>query len=360
MNPRVSVLLPVRNAARWLQPALDSLSRQSFREFEVVAVDDGSTDDSGDLLDAWAANDERFRVLHRPPEEPPPGLVPALDAGLARCRGEWVARMDADDVAHTLRLELQMRAVEEDPFLDVVSSHVRFFPCGVVERGMQLYEEWLNGLVTHEEILRERFVECPVPNPTVLVRRRVLDRVGPWRDAGSKCPEEPCADDSCCDQRWPEDYDLWLRMAAAGVRFAKVPRVLHFWREHPQRVTHTDPRYGKDRFLACKAHHLARGPLAPADRVVIWGAGPTGRRLTRELQRWKVEIDVFVDIDPAKVGRRVRGREVLAPEALPDRLQQPGRSVVLAAVAARGARELIRERLDGLGLGEGVDYWCVA
>ena len=347
--PRVSVLLPVRDAAPWLETALDSLAHQSFPDFEVVAVDDGSRDGSGDLLEARAAGDSRFRVLHRPAADPHPGLVAALDEGLARCRGELVARMDADDVAHPRRLELQVAALDRDPSLDVVSCLVRFFPSSTVEGGMRRYERWLNGLVTHEAILRERFVESPVPNPTVLVRRGTLDRVGSWRDAHGDGGEA-----------WPEDYDLWLRMAAAGARISKVARVLHFWREHPRRVTHRDDRYGKDRFLACKAHHLAQGPLAAARRVVVWGAGPTGRRLARELQRRRIRIDAFVDVDPAKVGRRVRGREVVAPEALPELLELPGPTVVLAAVAARGARDRIRRRLEELGLVEGVGYWCAA
>lgn len=348
-DPRVSVLLPVRDAGPWLEAALDSLARQSYTDFEVVAVDDGSGDGCGDLLAARAARDSRFRVLHRPRTDPHPGLVPALDAGLARCRGELVARMDADDVAHARRLELQVAALDRDPSLDVVSCLVRFFPSTVVERGMRRYERWLNRLVTHKAIHRERFVESPVPNPTVLVRRETLERVGSWRDVHGGRGEP-----------WPEDYDLWLRMAAAGARFSKVARVLHFWREHPGRATHRDDRYGKDRFLACKAHHLARGPLASAERVVVWGAGPTGRRLGRELERREVAIGAFVDVDPTKIGRRVRGRKVVAPEALAGLLERPGETVVLAAVAARGARDRIRGWLENLGLTEGAGYWCVA
>lgn len=351
-RPLVSVLLPVRDAAPWLQAALDSLARQTFADFEVVAVDDGSTDGSGELLAARAGADPRFRVLRQSRR----GVVPALNRGLARCRGEWVARMDADDVAHARRLELQVHALTADPSLDAVCSLVRFFPCTAVERGLRLYETWLNGLVTHEEILRERFVECPVPNPTGTVRRRLLECLGGWREG----PPGGSGEDP--GERWPEDYDQWLRLAAAGARLAKVRRVLHFWREHPERATHTDPRYGKDRFLACKAHHLAQGPLAESltgtRGVVIWGAGPTGRRMARELERRGVEIRAFVDIDPGKVGRQVRGREVVAPAALPERLGAG--TVVLAAVAARGARDPVRRALNRLGLVEGEGYWCVA
>lgn len=349
MSPRVSVLLPVRDAAPWLEAALGSLERQTFRDFEVVAVDDGSTDGCGEMLVAKQRQDERFRVFRRPPE----GLVSALNFGLERCRAPLVARMDADDVTHTHRLARQVRALREAPGLDVVSCRVRCFPCTVVERGMRLYEGWLNSLLEHGEILRERFAESPIPNPTFLMRREWIERIGGWREG-------------VAGERWPEDYDFWLRLAAAGARFGKVDQVLHFWREHPQRATREDPRYGKDRFLACKAWHLARGPLAAPPgsstgrSVVVWGAGPTGRRLVRELERWGVGARVFVDVDPAKIGRRPRGVEVVAPEALPALLGGPEPPVVLAAVAARGGRQQVRERLQGLGLVEGEGFWCAA
>jgi hypothetical protein len=180
-----------------------------------------------------------------------------------------------------------------------------------------------------------------VAHPSVVVRRELLEAAGGWRDLG-----------------WPEDYDLWLRLLAVGTRFAKVERFLFFWRDHGARLTRTDPRYTVPRFLACKAHHLARGPLAGARRVVLWGAGQTGRRLAKHLLAEGVALDAVVDIDPAKIGRTLRGAPVIAPEALAVRLGDG--VVVLAAVASRGARDLIRARLVALGLDEGRDFYCVA
>ena len=131
-----------------------------------------------------------------------------------------------------------------------------------------------------------------------------------------------------------------------------------FWREHPERLTRVDPRYSTDAFLRCKAHFLVAGPLADAARIVVWGAGRTGRRLSRLLIEAGRSIEAFVDIDPAKIGRTLRGRPVLPPDGL-DSLLESG-TVVLAAVASRGARQLIRSRLAALGLIEGDDFWCVA
>ena len=336
-RPLVSVLMPVRNGAPWLEACLRSIRRQTLTAFEAVAVDDGSTDGSGELLERWTAGDSRFQVLHTPPR----GLVAALNEGLAACRAPLVARMDADDAMHPRRLELQAAAMKAHPETGVVSCLVRHVPVHRVDEGLRRYEAWLNGLLGHEAMMRERFVESPVAHPSVMVRRRLLEEAGGWRDLG-----------------WPEDHDLWLRLAARGVRFAKVPATLLFWRQHPDRLTWSDPRYGKAAFLRLKAHHLARGPLAGGRVAIVWGAGPTGRRLARALEAEGVPVEAFVDIDPRLAGRSRRGRPILHPEALPARLG-PG-VVVLAAVAARGAREAIRARLLALGLAEGEGFWCVA
>lgn len=335
--PRVSVLLPVRDAAPWLDAALASLSRQRLTDFEVVTVNDGSTDGSGAILDRWTTRDHRFRVIHQGPL----GLVPALNRGLEACRAPLVARMDADDISHPHRLELQAERFGQRPEVGVVSCLVRHFPDSAVARGFRLYEAWLNSLTSHDEMVRERFVESPLSHPSVMVRREILTAAGGWRDEG-----------------WAEDYDLWLRLFADGVTFSKIERPLFFWREHEERLTRTDGRYSVPSFLRCKAHFLAKGPLTDAEPVILWGAGQTGRRLSKFLREEGMSIDAVVDIDPAKIGGTLRGIEVIAPDDLPARLT-PG-TVVLAAVASRGARELIRERLVALGLDEGRSFWCVA
>jgi cellulose synthase/poly-beta-1,6-N-acetylglucosamine synthase-like glycosyltransferase len=159
---------------------------------------------------------------------------------------------------------------------------------------------------------------------------------------------------------WPEDYDLWLRLYLAKARFAKVPEVLLYWRESPERLTRTDARYSVKNFLRAKAHYLMLGPLADREAVIIWGAGQMGRRLSKHLLLEGAPIVAFIDIDPKKIGRTRKGRPILAPEQLKGELGKYARPVVLAAVRSRGARSLIRERLAGMGLREAIDWWAVA
>ena len=336
--PLISVLLPVYNAAHTLPEALESLRAQTLTDFEVIAVDDGSTDTTPEIL-ARFSRDSRFRSFSQPHQ----GILPALNAGLAACRAPYVARMDADDRAHPARLEKQAAFLDAHPEVAVTGCLVRAFPAEHVRTGFRIYLEWLNSLTTHADICREIFVESPLPHPSVMFRREWVERVGGYQERG-----------------WPEDYDLWLRLCLAGARFAKVPEVLLEWRERPDRLTRTDSRYSLENFLRAKAHYLARGPLAGRDAVIVWGAGMMGRRLSKHLLRQGAPLAAFVDIDPRKIGNTRRGRPIIAPQDLPGWWRRYENPVLLAAVGARGARQLIRQRLTRLGLVEGRDWWGVA
>jgi glycosyltransferase involved in cell wall biosynthesis len=335
----VSVLLPCFNAAGTVNEAISSLLKQTLSDFEIVAVDDGSTDATGEHLADWAKHDPRVSVLSLPHG----GIIDALNAGFTACRASYIARMDADDRAHPKRLEKQVSFLEAHPNVAVVGCLVEGFPKGEVGEGFRLYLEWLNRLVASDEIVREIFVESPFVHPSVVIRRTWLERLDGYRDLG-----------------WPEDYDLWLRMYVAGARFAKVPEVLHYWREHRARLTHTDDRYSAENLLRAKVNYLLQGPLKDRNAVIVWGAGRTGSRISKHLLQEKSPLVAFVDIDPAKIGRTRRGLPILAPEELLEWWRRSDRPIALAAVASRGARSLIRDRLTKMGLVEGTDWWAVA
>ena len=335
--PLVSVLLPVRDAEGTLAEALDSLRAQTFADrTEVIAVDDGSTDGTADILRDAASAWPALRVIRTEPR----GIVPALRAALEAATGALVARLDADDRSPPHRLERQVALLDAEPEVGVVGSLVRIFPEESRREGLTVYEKWINSLVTPEEIARDLFVECPLAHPSMMMRREELVTLGGYEDRHG----------------FPEDYDLLLRYAAAGWRLAKVPEVLLEWREGPGRAFRTDPRYDKESFRRCKAHHLARGPLAGGRPVWMWGAGIGGKKLARALEGEGVSIRAFVDVDPRKIGRERRGRPIVAPEAL----KPEAGEIIIAAVAARGAREEVRERLRSLGFVEGPDFVCAA
>lgn len=332
MDPLVSVLMPVRDAAATLGAAIDSVRAQTLAAWELIAVDDGSSDGSLELLRSVAVQDVRLRVVQGPPR----GIVAALNEGLRLARAPLIARMDADDLSLPDRLEAQVRLLDSRPELGLASCLVECFPAELISDGMRHYEAWLNGLVEPEQIAVERLVESPLVHPSVLARRSVLTE---YRDGP-----------------FPEDYDLWLRMHEAGVRMAKVPRVLLRWRDGDGRLTRTDPRYGASGFLRLKAAHLARTFLRDRRAVRIWGAGPDGKRWRPILAEVGIAVAGFFDIDPRKIGGRV-GRQVpvLSWERVPELRDTP----LIVAVGAKGARAQIREALLGSRLREGADWLFV-
>lgn len=331
--------MPCFNAGATVDEAMVSILEQTHGDFELIAIDDGSTDDTRTRLEAWASRDPRVRVLAGAHA----GLIEALNRGLAESRGPYVARMDADDRSHPERLAAQVEFLKARPDLAVAGSMVEGFPAEAVREGFRIYIDWLNGLCEPETIAREIFIESPLAHPSVLMRREWLEKVGGYQDHG-----------------WPEDYDLWLRLYLAGARFAKVPRVLLEWREHPGRATRTDSRYSVENFLRVKARYLMQGPLVDRGAVFVWGAGQMGRRLSKHLVRDGAPLAAFIDIDSRKIGRIRRGVPVLPPDGLSEAWRKADRPVLLAAVGSRGARALIRHQLETLGLIEGVDWWAAA
>ena len=327
----------MRDAEDTLEECLDSLAAQTLPDHEVLVVDDGSRDGTAALIEARAARDPRLRVVRTGRL----GLVAALNRGLTEARAPFVARMDADDVAHPERLARQAARLVADPATEILGCRVELLPGPGVppSGGMRGYVDWLNGLLDHEAMSRDRFVESPLAHPSVVVVRRTLEALGGWRDFDG-----------------PEDYDLWLRAFEAGCRFAKLPEVLLQWRDRPTRLTRTDPRYRPERFLALKCAALVRGPLAGGREVVVWGAGPVGKGWARALGEAGRRVVSFVEVDAKKIGESIHGAPVV-PVSAAARLLGP---LHLAAVGQRGARERIRAEARRLGIQEDTDLVAVA
>jgi glycosyltransferase involved in cell wall biosynthesis len=331
--------MPCYNAAETITSTLESLARQTLTDFELIAVDDGSSDGTLGILQERAADDARIHIIIQDHG----GIIKALNAGLSKCQAGYVARIDADDLAHPHRLAKQVSFLEGYPDIALVGCQVSGFPPENIRQGFEVYLDWQNSLLTDDDIRREIFIESPLAHPSVVVRKNWLLKVGAYQERG-----------------WPEDYDLWLRLYLAGARFAKLPEVLLEWREHEARLTRQDSRYSLENFLRVKAYYLVQGPLQGRESVLIWGAGMMGRRLSKHLLRAGAPLSSFVDVDPDKIGCTRWDLPILSHEQLPDWWRRSPNPVVLASVGARGARQLIREQLALYGLQEGVDWWCVA
>jgi glycosyltransferase involved in cell wall biosynthesis len=245
-RPLVSVVMPVFNAGRYLQSALDSISAQSFADFEFIAVNDGSTDNSLELLWRHALRDKRLRVLTRPNT----GIVGALNEGLATAHGAFIARMDADDEAHPARFARQLALLARDPALVCIGSAVTFMDAA--GHSVQSCPRPL----AHAEIERALLGGDggALIHPSVMLRTSAVTAVGGYRPKA----------------QYLEDLDLFLRLARIGT-LANHPESLLRYRVHAQSINFTqrDGRHALRLFVLRDAHQARRLPFdfetRPAD-----------------------------------------------------------------------------------------------
>ena len=331
-TPVISVILPFHNAAGTLGRAIASIQQQSFKDWELVAYDDGSGDASRAIAEQATRTDQRVLVCGGVRV----GLVKALQKACREARGAYLARMDADDVSAPARLEKQLAFLQRNPELGLCGTLVTMKGERLAS-GRRRYEAWINGLISHDDITRELFVECPIAHPTFCMRRDAYEAVGGYQDHG-----------------WVEDYDLLMRFWQARYRLGKVPESLLDWYDSPGRLSMADARYDEAAFRALKRHYLLETYLKEHGAFHQWGAGEVGKRWLRE---WGNHAPIAaVDINPRKIGKIIHGIPVIAPHELP----RPGACFVVIAVGTPGARDEIRDWLKPRGYQELRDYLFLA
>ncbi|MBN8215095.1 MAG: glycosyltransferase [Spirochaetes bacterium] len=333
----ISIFLPVWNGEPYLEACLRSIVAQTDEDWELLAVDDGSTDASAGILAHWAGADGRIRFLPSPHR----GLLAALRRAEAEARGALFARMDQDDLMPPERLALQRALLEaEGPGVVATGRAEAYSEAGPVGPGFKRYVDWLSSLRTHGDHLAGAFLECIIASPSWMMRR----------DDFLSCGGHGAIE-------IPEDYGLALRWLAHGMRIAKTPETVLLWRDHPARATRTRPEYRDNRFWELKARSLrpVLGERLGGRRFAVWGMGDTGKSLARSLLVHGEVPACLVTDNPRKQGIVWEGVPVRGADFLDRRSH-----FVLSAVSARGGWEEISGALAGRGWREVEDYLRMA
>lgn len=333
-EPLVSVVLPFYNSAETLHSSVCSVLEQSYGNIELILVNDGSSDEAELSIAGLLSSDNRIRLFNISHA----GVAEAFNYGIRTANGKYIARMDADDIMLPEKIRSQVNFLENNPGIGVVSCKVRHGGDPIRQEGYARHIEWINSLLTTEEIALNRFIDSPVCNPSVLFRRELVEIHG-----------------GALGGDFPEDYDMWLRWMDAGVLFAKIPESLFVWNDLATRLTRNDERYSAQAFERAKTKYLAefiRRNNTSNRPLYLCGTGRITRKKSNYLLNCGMKIGGYLDIDPDKAGMQYNGIPVLAVNDLPDKFN----SYVVSYVSVRGARKDLRKIFAEREMREGEDF----
>lgn len=271
--PLISVIMPVYNGAEYLPESIESILKQSFIDFEFLIIDDGSTDNTFEIIKKYANLDHRIQAIHNKNNI---GIASSLNIGLARSKAPLIARMDADDISTTDRLEKQWNFLKNNPEIDVIGSYYRIY-------------EFLWRIVktpsNHENILSRLLFDTSFFHPTVMFRKHtVLESTNGYRIETTPA----------------EDYDLWCRLAEdKNIIFSNIKETLLRYRIHPtiERVEYLDRQFQQAN--AIRKHQLTKLDLYPNEKEFMchsFMANPNFFTLTNipslmDCSRWLHKIE---------------------------------------------------------------------
>lgn len=326
--PTISVLLPIYNAGDYLAPCLDSLLAQTERNWELVAVDDFSADDSWAVLQRYAAADDRIRCFRNTNK----GLISALRLAYGQSRGAFITRMDDDDLMPPVKLAVLKKLLLDNGPGHVATGMVRYFSDHELGEGYRRYETWINRLALEQCHYSAIYKECPLPSPCWMMYREDLDDVGAFNS-----------------DVYPEDFDLCFRLYQQRKSIIAAAEVLHLWRDHAGRASRTAAPYADNNFLELKLNYFLKIDHRPQSPLVVWGAGKKGKNVARLLAERKIPFHWICD-NPRKWGKSLYGatwRDYRILASLPH-------PQVLVLVAAPESQPVIAGYLEEI---KGQGYW---
>jgi glycosyltransferase involved in cell wall biosynthesis len=291
-------------------------------------------DRSVEIAQSWTEKDERFILIH----EKKQGVMFASNAGSEHARGQYIARMDADDYSYPNRLKLQAGFLDVNPKYGAVAGLVKHIGHSKNTKGMARYVEWVNSIQIYDEIKNRQFVESVIVNPSAMWRKEVAEKHGMYKSGD-----------------FPEDYEMWLRWLSKGVKIKKLDEIILDWHDSDTRVTRTQSIYSDGSFYRIKTKYLAKwlqknNPFYP--RIAVWGASRISRRRSRLLIQYGIEIEMYID---TKRGRQLEQKVVYYEDIPP-----PGNLFILTYIKQMDARDEIQKFLHSRGYEEGVNYLLVS
>ncbi len=332
MPSTISILLPVFNAAPWLRECMDSILQQTNSNWELLAINDQSTDDSLAILNLFAQADPRIKVFTTKDK----GIIPALRLAFAKSKGQFITRMDADDVMAPEKLEQLQDCLSANGPGYVATGWVKYISTATLGEGYKRYEQWLNDLCKENTHYNDIYRECVLPSPCWMTHREDLIACGAF-DV----------------DRYPEDYDLCFRFYEKGLKITSVNELLHFWRDHPERTSRNSPTYANQEYFDLKMPWFLKLDYDAARPLVLWGTGKKGKVLAKKLIAAKIPF-VWVTNNVRKIGVNIYGQMVTTHLQIAN-LENPQ---VIVAVSSPDDQEEISAFWNKLKISGDLYFFC--
>ncbi len=287
--------MPVKNASDYLNDSLKSIVKQTYTNWELIAINDHSSDRSLSILNEFA--DKNPKIIIK--ENKGQGIIHALRLGLENSKGKFITRMDADDIMSKNKLYCLHQALSNKGKGWVSTGLVKYFASEKsLNEGYVKYENWLNELTSKSNNFNDIYKECVIPSPCWMMLKEDLKEIGGF--------------DS---NVYPEDYDLTFRMYSNNLKINGVNKILHFWRDYPERTSRNDPNYSNNTFAEIKTKYFIKNDLSPNKSLILWGAGKKGKQIAKILISHNVDF-YWVTNNPKKINKTIYNKKIINSEIL--------------------------------------------
>ncbi len=315
-QPLISILIPFKNTEDYLSECLESIVLQTYTHWELLIVDDHSTDASYSLVASYANKDPRITLLKNNGK----GIIQALQTAFTASKGDYITRMDSDDIMTSEKLHVLLNNLQTKGKQHVATGLVHYFSEKGISDGYRKYETWLNQLTQKGTNYSDIYKECVIPSPCWMLHR-----------------DDLLAIDAFNPTRYPEDYDLTFRFYKHNYTVIPCDTVLHHWRDYGTRASRTDANYAENSFIDIKLHYFLDIDYDNLRPLVVWGAGQKGKTIAKKLIAKDIPF-IWICDNPKKIGKHIYDQE-LKPFRFLEELNQP-QSIV--SVANPKEQEIIK------------------
>lgn len=290
----ISIILPFKNAEPWIAETIDSILAQSYKDWELICINDHSTDSTALIVTGYSNKHENIQLLNNKEQ----GIIPALQLGLKSSLGKYITRMDADDLMPPFRLEKMLSAMESSPPKTIITGKVSYFSDSKISEGYNKYQKWLNDRVDHQDHYKHIYRECVVASPNWLARKKELSKF------------------LIFDRLiYPEDYDMTFHWYSNDFKIVGLDEITLYWREHPQRTSRNSSTYDQDSFFKLKSQWFLKLNEIKNQSVAILGAGQKGKFVAQYLQKEDIHFNWY-DLNHINFNNSVYGQSIKDPEKL--------------------------------------------